>query len=535
MLGVYSVAQVRAAERVLLDATPAGALMQRAASGLAAECAALLTEAVGRVAGARVVVLVGSGNNGGDALFAAARLAGRGASVLAITLSDAPHPAGLAALLAAGGTAAPAGPAASPDQALIESTAAADLVLDGIVGIGGEGPLRAPAGAYARAARSAGLSVAVDLPSGISPDTGLVADPDLCFHADVTVTFGALKPGAVVDPAATLCGIVELVDIGLGPMLAEQVPEPDLRMIRMADAGAELHWPGPGDNKYSRGVVGISAASQRYPGAAVMACSSARYGGAGMVHYAGAASADVIRACPEVISSPEWPQDARISAWGIGPGWSGSEPGEATMAGAAVANARPLVADAGALTLLASSAELREAVRSRTSPTVVTPHDGEFARLGGPDPSAAGRVAAARALARELGVVVLLKGAGTIVAPPSGPAYVARVAPPELATAGSGDVLTGLLSSMMAAAEAHSDSAAGAPAGPGVTRARAGIDDAAAARVAVAAAYLHGLAGRLAVDVQGVISAGDLIDALPAALTTAHEIALEQPRIQESQ
>ncbi len=517
VLGLYTVAQIRAAEQVLLAATPDGALMQRAASGLAMHCAALLTDARGRIPGASVTVLVGSGNNGGDALYAGARLSERGAVVTAVTLSDSPHPAGLRALLDSGGTVVDASAAAGAE--VLEAVSTSDMVLDGIVGLGGTGPLRPVAAELARAARSSGLSVAVDMPSGIDPDTGWVADSQACFHADVTVTFGALKVGLAVDPAASLCGTVQLVDIGLGPVLDEQVPRPDVRLVRLSDAGEWVDLPGPLDNKYSRGVVGIAAASERYPGAAIMACGSARLGGAGMVHYAGSASADVIRAWPEVISSPEWPNDHRITAWGIGPGWAGSGPGlpaESAMASAAVHDVRPLLMDAGALTLLAEDAELRQAVRARERPTVLTPHDGEFARLAGSAPGPPGRIVAAQQLAAQLGVVVLLKGAGTVVATPAGDVYVARSAPPELATAGSGDVLSGLLSSMLASAEARSE-ADGDSDSPG-------IDDDVAARVAAAAATVHGTAGRIAVETQGVITAMDLISALPAALLTAHDM-----------
>ncbi|WP_024755436.1 NAD(P)H-hydrate epimerase, partial [Streptomyces exfoliatus] len=201
---------VRAAEAELKARLPEGALMQRAAAGLAAACSGLLP----RVYGARVVLLVGSGDNGGDALYAGARLARRGAGVTAVLLGARAHEGGLAVLRAAGGRIAD-----DPFEAL----AVADLVLDGITGIGGQGGLRPDAVPVARAARgSDAIVVAVDLPSGVDADTGEVTGEAL--RADATVTFGAYKPGLLVDPAREYAGALRLVDIGLGPYLPG-VPE----------------------------------------------------------------------------------------------------------------------------------------------------------------------------------------------------------------------------------------------------------------------------------------------------------------------
>ncbi|MDT4920704.1 MAG: ADP-dependent NAD(P)H-hydrate dehydratase / NAD(P)H-hydrate epimerase, partial [Pseudonocardiales bacterium] len=200
MKGVYTVEQVRAAEEALLARMPAGALMARAAQGLAVECAALL----GRVYGARVALLVGAGNNGGDALYAGADLARRGAAVRALLLDpDRAHAGGLAALQRAGGRVVPATSA---------QLAGADLVVDGIVGIGGTGGLR-PAATELAAAAADLLTVAVDVASGVDADTGAV--DGAAVAADVTVTFGALKPGLLVGAGAAHTGELRLVDIGL--------------------------------------------------------------------------------------------------------------------------------------------------------------------------------------------------------------------------------------------------------------------------------------------------------------------------------
>ncbi len=201
MRTAYSVETVRAAERELMARLPEGALMQRAAAGLAVACAELL----GRVYGSRVVLLVGSGDNGGDALYAGARLARRGAGVVAVLLSpDRAHQGGLGALRAAGGR-------VSDDAS--RDIARADLVVDGIVGIGGRGGLRPEAARLARAAWESAPVVAVDLPSGVDADSGEVRGE--AVRADATVTFGAYKPGLLIDPARERAGALRLVDIGL--------------------------------------------------------------------------------------------------------------------------------------------------------------------------------------------------------------------------------------------------------------------------------------------------------------------------------
>lgn len=183
----YLVADVRAAESAALATAPEGSLMQRAAAALAASCARLLRESGSRrVTGRRVVLLVGAGNNGGDALFAGARLAARGAQLVAVSTADQVHAEGLAALLRAGGTLA-----GSLDSGLA-AVRRAELVVDGLVGLGAKPGLREPAAALVAAIAVGVPVVAVDLPSGVDPDTGELPGPHVT--ADVTVTFGAAKP-----------------------------------------------------------------------------------------------------------------------------------------------------------------------------------------------------------------------------------------------------------------------------------------------------------------------------------------------------
>lgn len=470
MRTAYSVETVRAAERELMARLPEGALMQRAAAGLAAACADLL----GRVYGSRVVLLVGSGDNGGDALYAGARLARRGAGVTAVLLAPGrTHPEGLTALLRAGGT------TAAPDAAepLLRR---AGLVVDGIVGIGGKGGLRPDAARLAELAdASRAPVVAVDLPSGVEADTGEVLGD--AVRADLTVTFGTHKPGLLVDPARGYAGSVHLVDIGLD--LPEQA---DLEALQHTDVAARLPRPGAASDKYRRGVVGIAAGSARYPGAAVLAVSGALRGGAGAVRYVGPAADAVIARFPETLVSGDGPAKAgRVQAWVVGPGVGDDASSVAEVLAADV----PVLVDADALRLAD-----RETVRARSAPTLMTPHAGEAAALLGVAREAVeeARLASVRELAGLYGATVLLKGATTLVAGPvGGPVRVNATGTAWLATAGSGDVLSGLAGSLLAS---------------GLSALDAGS----------VAAYLHGLAGRFAAD-GAPAGAHDVAAAVPEA------------------
>lgn len=455
MRTAYCVETVRRAERELMARVPDGALMQRAAAGLAAACADLL----GRVYGRRVVLLVGSGDNGGDALYAGARLARRGAGVTAVLLSpEHTHGAGLAALRRAGGRTVV--PADAED-----AVRRADLVLDGIVGIGGRGGLRPEAAALAALVAEAGPAVvAVDLPSGVEADTGEVRGS--AVRADLTVTFGTHKPGLLVDPAREYAGSVRLVDIGLG---GELPAGPELEALQHADVAALLPVPGGESDKYRRGVVGIAAGSARYPGAAVLAVAGALRGGAGAVRYVGPAGDAVVARFPETLVSDRGPRQAgRVQAWVVGPG-AGDD--AATVAEVLAAEV-PVLVDADGLRLADAAA-----VRGRAAPTLMTPHAGEAAALLGVarEEVEGARLSAVRELAARYRATVLLKGSTTLVADAGG-AGVVRVnatGTAWLATAGSGDVLSGLAGSLLAAGLSPLDAGS-------------------------AGAYLHGLAGRFA-------------------------------------
>jgi ADP-dependent NAD(P)H-hydrate dehydratase / NAD(P)H-hydrate epimerase len=421
------VARVQATENALLAEVSVGDLMRRAAFGLATRIAAMLVERTGGVSGRHVALLVGAGNNGGDALWAGAELRRRGVAVTAVLLSpDRAHPQGLAALRRAGGRIAEE----LPDRA--------HLVLDGIVGLSGRGALR-PAAARMVAAVRAPI-IAVDLPSGVDPDTGTADGP--AVTAAETVTFGAYKPVHLLAPCR--CGPVHLVDIGL----LSELGEPDLRVLTTAEVGALWPVPHPASNKYNQGVVGIAAGSADYPGAAVLCAGAAVLATSGMVRFAGTA-ADAVRArWPEVVATGSVSDAGRVQAWAVGPGLGTGAAGRQVLAYVLAAGV-PVVADADAITLLARHPELADS-RDPGTPLVLTPHDREFERLTGQAPGS-DRVAAARDAARRFDAVLLLKGNTTIVAAPDGRVLVNPARSSWPATAGSGDVLTGALGALLAA------------------------------------------------------------------------------------
>ena len=502
MRSAHAVADIRAAEQALMARLPPGALMQRAAAGLAAVCAGL----VPRVYGSRVVVLAGSGDNGGDGLYAAARLARRGARVLAVAAGTRVHEAGAEALRAAGGRVTGPG-----DPGLPAAMNAADLVLDGLLGIGGRGGLREPqAGlaALAEAARTGGGTrvVAVDLPSGVDADTGEVTGA--AVRADVTVTFGTWKTGLLVDPGAGHAGLAQLVDIGLAPFL----PVPAAVAYGAADVAALLPRPGRESDKYRRGVLGIVAGSDRFTGAAALAVGGALRGGAGMVRLVSAETAVAVvrQHWPEAVITVTGPAGeeigtvGRVQAWLAGPGMGTDEQARRRLA-SVLATDLPVLVDADGLTLVAGSSAL---VAGRRAPTLLTPHAGELARLLNADPAdvAARRTEHARTAARALGCCVLLKGSTTVIAAADdSPLLVNPTGTGWLATAGTGDVLAGLAGALIAQ----------------------GLD---VREAAAAAAFLHGISARYAAGGAGPfpgaeapIGAADVIDALPDAIRGVQE------------
>jgi hydroxyethylthiazole kinase-like uncharacterized protein yjeF len=478
MHGIWTTEHIRTAEDQVLARTPDGTLMRKAAFAVAAEAALLLAEHTGGVVGRRVVLLVGAGNNGGDALWAGAFLRRRGVAVRAVLLApDKAHPAGLAALRKAGGRIT-----TDPDPVLV---ADADLVIDGIVGLSARGPLR-PAAAALVAAVTAPI-LAVDLPSGVEPDTGAV--PGAAVRAEATVTFGARKFGHVLAPGATHSGRVRLVDLGL------PLGDPDLVTLGAAEIGRAWPVPGPDDDKYSQGVTGVAAGSARYPGAAVLATGSAVLATSGMVRFAGGAADAVLARWPEVVTTGAVADAGRVQAWTIGPGFGTGSTARDALRQVFSAEV-PVCADADAITMLAEHPDLWDA-REPGTPVVLTPHAGEFARLAGE--LGDDRVAAALRAARQFDAVLLLKGHTTVVAAPDGRVLVNPVRSAWPATAGSGDVLSGLIGALLAA----------------------GLDPWFAAG---AAAYLHSLAGELAAR-NAPAPASAIQAAIPEAIRTLRAAA----------
>jgi len=531
----YTAAEVRAAEEPLLaDGVP---LMQHAAFALATRVAAELADRRGQVRGSTVVALVGAGNNGGDALHAGAFLTRRGVRVVAVCATGEPHAEGLAALRRAGGRAvravdpsdggAPGGGAqgdAAPGDAdlpgvwlgdAVAEAYAADVVLDGLLGIGGRGAPRGVGGLLAglladllesedagaatggpRSAAEAGggpLVVAVDLPSGVGVDDGALPDGPV-LSAGLTVTFGAAKPGLLLPPASRRAGRVEVVDLGLA------LPErPAVARLAPADVAALWPVPGPADHKYSRGVLGVVAGTPAYPGAAVLTVSAAALSGVGMVRYVGpsAVARSVLAARPEVVAG-----EGRVQAWLLGPGVDPEHPKQARRLTralhAALAEGVPAVLDAGALAL---------APRELAPWCVLTPHAGELATLLGRLGEDVARTAVeaeplrwARRAHELTGATVLLKGSTTVVVGAGGAVYAQADAPGWLATAGSGDVLAGVLGALLAG------------------RAADVLDDPPlAAALAAAAALVHGRAAEVAVP-GGPVTALGVAHAVPATV-----------------
>ncbi len=437
MIEAHAVADVYAAEEALMARLEEGELMARAVEGLAAVAAARLEEQ----GGVTVAALVGPGNNGADALYAAARLAEAGVGAVAVH-HDRVHAGAREAAEAAGVV-------LTTDATVL---AEADLVLDGILGIGARPGLPDWARAWVAALPESAYVIAVDLPSGQDP-SGRALDPDGVL-ADETVTFSVAKPVHLLPPTEQACGVLTVVDIGV------QVDAPPV-VRRLDHDDVSALWPVPlaTDDKYSRGVVGVVAGGEAFTGAAVLSVTAAVETGVGMVRYVGTPGPErLVRSLvPEAVHGP-----GRVQAWVLGPGLdtTSTDRGAAAQLDAAreaLAGDEPVLVDAGGLDLL--DAEVLQGRVGR--PTLLTPHAGEAARLlgrlTGEDVERSTVEAApleqARRLAAVTGATVLLKGATTLVVPPEEGATACSQAdaPAWLATAGAGDVLAGLLGALLAA------------------------------------------------------------------------------------
>lgn len=453
MTPIVTADEMRAAEAaVIAGGTPVEVLMNRAGTGAA--------EAIWRFAApVSALVVCGPGNNGGDGYVIARRLRDRGVQVRVAALAE---PRSDAARWARGEWDGPVEPLAEAEPA--------PMLIDALFGTGLARPLDELAtNALARLADRARVRVAVDLPSGVATDDGRILSPVPDF--ELTVTFAGMKPSHLLQPAARHMGRIVVADIGI-----------ELRSDLHAIASPELRDPGPDDHKYSRGYVAILEGEM--PGAAALAASAVSRAGAGYVRLIGRTPLPNVPRAVVQGSGLDLLDDDRIHVLVVGPGLGrGSE--AMSLLDRAFATGHDLVLDADALVLLDGRLDL---LRRHPKPSILTPHAGEFARLFGKGEGS--KVDRTRAAAAASGAVVLFKGADTVIAAPDGRAAIAPPAPGWLATAGTGDVLTGIVAAM---------------------RAR-GLEP---FEAACAAAWIHGRAAEAA---GAELIADDLVEELPDVL-----------------
>lgn len=515
MLPVLTADQMREADRRTIEeiGLPGPVLMENAGRAV--------SEAIReRFPGARrVVVLCGKGNNGGDGFVIARRLRASGAEALLLGRRDEVRGDArthLEACERSGGRVVEVADARAW-EAVRGRLEGADVLVDAVLGTG----LRARASGLPAAAidelvkrAEAGVPVvAVDIPSGVRADGGTGEGP--AVRAALTVTFGAPKPGLVLAPDADHCGELVVADIGITPETLAAV-EPSLFLLEEADAAAAFPPRDPAAHKGRFGHVLVVAGSVGKTGAAVLAASGAARAGAGLVTVATPLSClgTVAASRPEIMTEPlpetptggisEEALDRVLSlaserdAVVLGPGL-GQDPSTAILVREIVRRCEaPLLVDADGLNALAAApaGEQAEALRGRPGATVLTPHPGEMSRLIR-EPTAAiqaQRAEAARALARQSGTVVALKGQRTVVAEPEGRAALNPTGNPGMGTGGTGDVLSGVVGALLARHEAW--------------------------LAATAGVFVHGQAGDRAAESLGEegLLAGDLAEAIPGVL-----------------
>ena len=380
-----------------------------------------------RIRPARTLVLCGTGGNGGDGYVVARLLAQNGWPVAVAALGE-PRPGSDAGIMAARWT--------GPRQPFTPTEAArADLVIDAVFGAGLSRDVEPPVAAVLAAARRC---VAIDVPSGLDGGTGAVRGK--VSAAELTVTFFRLKPGHLLLPGRELCGELVLADIAMPEAV---LPEIGVRTFANGPGLWSLPKLTMAGQKYTRGMLTVLAGSQM-AGAARLASMGARRAGAGLLTVVVQGDGDVLRATEPGLIVSEDPLEALLAdkrrrTWLCGPGLGLDRAREALPA--LIAAERQIVADADALGACADEPDRLRGV------SVITPHGGEFAKLFGP--LGQDKLAAARAAAVRIGAVVVLKGADTVIAAPDGRAAINHNAPPSLATAGSGDVLAGIIAGLL--------------------------------------------------------------------------------------
>ena len=483
------------ADAAAIDAgTPAEVLMDRAGRAVAR---AVIEVAGGRY-GRHVIVVCGRGSNGGDGFAAARALTREGLRVTCLSVADPADSRGAArhhldSLLSAGGS------VGAFDAARL---ADADVIVDAIFGTGFRGsPTGAPAAAIEAINSASARVVAVDIPSGVEGGTG-VATPH-AVRATVTVVMAAEKYGTALAQGSVLAGRVVVADIGV------DVPTSVVTMTEPEDVRQVLPRRPLDSHKRSGGAVAVIAGSAGMSGAALLACRGAVRAGAGYATLGTTSTVDAAKAValPEILSEVVSDTDVigpdalarfssalgRAQALALGPGLGRGFDQRNIVAHALDRVEIPIVLDADGLNALAKHTKSLE---RRTRPTVLTPHPAELARLLEADTHdiGANRLSAAQRAAERFGCVVLLKGWRTVVASHEGRAVVNPTGGPELASAGTGDVLTGVVAALLAA----------------------GVDP---FQAAWAAAYVHGEAGTIAGGgAPAGVLAWDVAEALPDAL-----------------
>ena len=481
---LLAVSQMYDADSAAIAAgTPGETLMANAGAAIAAAVEA-------RFKPCRALVLCGPGNNGGDGFVVARLLSDAGWPVELALLGKVDNLKGDAALMAARWQ----GDVGDAQPACVEN---ADLVVDALFGAGLVRDLDGRAAALVQAVVARGVPVvAVDVPSGLDGDTGGVRG--IAAPAVLTVTFCRAKPGHLLLPGRELCGEVVVADIGIGDDVVAAIGpalwrnDPNLWLSRFP-------WPVPTGHKYARGHTVVAGSDLAATGASRLAARAALRVGSGLVTvaaspaalstYAAHLTAVMLRRVDDADAFAEMLADPRLNSVVLGPGQGVTDRTRAFVE-AALAAGKNCVLDADALTVFADDPQ---ALFSRLNAgCVLTPHEGEFDRLFDQSGSKLDR---ARRAAEKAGATVLLKGADTVIAAPDGTAMVNDNAPPDLATAGSGDVLAGLVAGLMAQ----------------------GVQAMAAAAMA---AWLHGEAGKAAGP--GLI-AEDLPEVLPPILAALKE------------
>jgi NAD(P)H-hydrate epimerase len=528
-MNLITAAQARAFDSYLINERriPSATLMRRASAAVAAVCLARLDEVFEKTGAEQfcVLALCGSGNNGGDGFDVAAELLRQSVTrvynidVVVLPVGDLGKQTTEAREMAErfalfGGLICEENAQSGAEELIFH----ADVIIDAVFGVGLSRQVGTDtARIFGLANNSGAFVVSCDIPSGVDSDTGRVCGA--AISADVTVTFTLPKLGCFLSPGAALCGRVVTAPIAEEPFAEE---------LFSGGTGACLNAPpviarrARDTHKGDNGRVSIIAGSAGLSGAAVFAMRAASAAGAGLVHcyvpeeiygiVASAADGEIVAADSELCAADVFGRSDAVLA---GPGLGLSDGAknlvlELLRLSRGAENPPPLILDADALTIVAASPD----VLCGTKNVILTPHDGEFARLVNADPANArydfpeGRLAAAEGFAEKYGVAVVLKGFRTLVCLPGESAAVNTTGSPAMAKGGSGDVLAGMLAGLLAQARRH------------------GGDVLAAMRTSV---YLHGLAGESAAEERGEysVSPTHIIDCIAKAILLCTEDADE--------